>query len=1329
MKFLTSVSFLLVLLLSVPASSQVKQIQNQSKPVNTTVNQKIEPVKPALQNTVVTPKLVASKNGQINLVWGKPYTDYIGEKENEFTFLNCKGSLYRQENHYLPEYFEHHKLTDGANSATVSLVNAKYEPLTVEEVKALGKSSIYLTENIVPKVKVVNLNREPYVNIQFIPIRKNASTGTYEKLVSFSLDIHQSKEAIRATRSPITFAANSVLSIGTWYRIGVTTDGIYKLSYTYFKKQGIDLSNVKPANIRIFGNGGAMLPQSNKTYRPDDLVENAIYVYGQNDSTFKSTDYILFYGQSPNTWTYSSDKRFHHTVNIYTDTTFYYVNIDGGIPGKRIGTETSSTTPTDTVTTFDDYAYHELDGLNLINTGAQWMGEYFESTTQYSIPFNFPNISLATPVYVRAAIASRNCNAYSYYSVGPTGAIDTIPGVTCNYTDPYAAMGYCAYTYTPSSGSVSVPISKLTTSAIGWLYYVEVNARRQLSLTGKELEFRDSKSIGAGNISMYNISSFAPLQVWDVSDPQNVANVSFLSSGGGFFKFALPSTTLKQFITFTGTSFDSAAYFGPVANQNLHAEPEADMLIITNPTFMAQAQQLASFHRSHDNLSVNLVTTQQVYNEFSSGKQDPTAIRDYVRMFYDRAGNSYANSPKYLLLFGDGSYDPKRRLSGNTNYVLAYESAESFAPTASYVADDYYIILDSTVTTAPDGNQYTLDLSVGRIPADNTAEAQAAVNKIIEYETPSGPPMNATTNCCSATVQYNLANWRNNVCFIAHDGNGDLFQNYTESIATYTESKYKNLNINKIYLDAYQMVQTPGGPRYPSVNIAIDNQMNQGVLLFNYEGHGGPLGLALERVLDFSDIYSWTNTNALPLFFNASCAFGEWDNPLELSGGELTVTVPTGGVIGMMSACREVFANGNYALNDSFFHVLYTKLPDGTMPRFGDLLTNAKNLSGGTTLNNLMFCLLGDPAVRLNYPQYNVYTTAINSKTISPAADTLRALSKVTITGYVGDSTGNVLTNFNGLLTPTVFDKPELLTTLSNLGPAQSPIDTFRLRKSDLFKGTITVNNGKFTFSFVMPKDILYYYGLGKISYYAQNQLNDATGNYQNIMIGGTSPMARNNGKGPQVKLFLNDSNFAYGGLTNQSPSLYAIIFDSNGVNTSGSSIGHDITAVLDNNTANTYDLTNYYQPSLNSYQKGTITFPFSSLPNGTHTLALRVWNVYDNTTQASTEFNVESQSNLQLQHVLNYPNPFTTHTQFFFEINEVCDVMNVEIQIFSVSGKLVKNINTSVKSDSYRSQPIDWDGRDDYGDKIGKGVYIYHIKVRTSSGTSADTYQKLVIL
>ncbi len=1224
------------------------------------------------------------------------------------------------------------------NTVIVNIVNPVYEPLSQIENTIIKSSHLAISE-VKPEYSVVFDHKEPYAFVSFVPIRKNPATGSYEKLVTFSLDIRQSyapntKSDLKREGSGL-FASNSVLASGKWYKIGVSKDDIYKLDYNFFKKLGFNMASLLPRNIRIYGNGGYMLPDSNSATRADDLVENAIYVNGQNDTSFSKKDYVLFYGQGPTKWTYSScDKHYHHQVNLYSDTSYYFINVDLG-PGKRIGEESVSLSPTDTVTAFDDYAYHELDQVNLIQSGYEWFGEYFDANTSYIISFNFPNIVLSSPGFVNTVLAARyDYSTYFSINVSSSTFIDRIDSVeTSCYYCSYAASagGTCSASgsgsFTPTGSQVDVTISKLTNGAIGWLYYLEANVRRQLSMFGNQMEFRDMKSVGSANTSLFKIGSSSPtLKVWDITNPQQIDSVP-LTYNSGTSQFTLTNHTLRQFMAFTGNSYDSVTYFGPVQNQNLHGMGQADLVIVSCPDFMSAAEQLAAFHRSHDGLTVNVVTTHQVYNEFSSGRQDPIAIRDFMRMFYSRATN-YATSPKYLLLFGNGSFDPKHRVSKNTNYVLSYESQESFTPTASFVSDDFYALMQnaySSLTASP----FSLDIAVGRFPANNGTDAQTLVNKVMEYETGSGEPANVTTSCCNQQVQYNLGNWRNEICFIAHDGDGGIHESEADNEATYVTTHYPNFNINKIYCDAYQEIQTPGGPRYPEVNTAIDNQMNQGLLIVNYTGHGGPLGLALQRILGFSDIYSWNNSTKLSLFFTASCSFAPFDNPYQISAGQLCVNTPTGGNIALMTTTRETYSGDNTALNSSFYSYLYSPLPDGTLPRIGDLFVNSKNAVGAWVTNCLMFTLLGDPAVRLAYPAERVYTSTINMKPAAGPADTLKALSKVTITGYVGDTVGNPLNNFSGVLYPTIYDKPALVATLDNPSVTGNIRDTFALQQSILYKGRISVTNGKFSFTFVVPKDINYKYGFGKLSYYAQNGNTDATGNFQNVVIGGTANNVVNNGKGPEVRLYINDSNFVYNGMTNQNPAAFAILFDSNGINTTGNGIGHNITAVLDNNTQNTYDLTNYFQPALNSYQRGTITYPFTSLPPGKHSLSLRVWNVYNNSTQSTTEFNVESQSNLQLNHVLNYPNPFTTHTQFYFEINEVCDVMDVQIQIFTVAGKLVKNILTTVKTDSFRSEPINWDGRDDFGDKIANGVYIYHIKVRTSDGTTADTFQKLVIL
>jgi hypothetical protein len=563
------------------------------------------------------------------------------------------------------------------------------------------------------------------------------------------------------------------------------------------------------------------------------------------------------------------------------------------------------------------------------------------------------------------------------------------------------------------------------------------------------------------------------------------------------------------------------------------------------------------------------------------------------------------------------------------------------------------------------------------------------------------------------------------ITFIGDDEDSNIHMSQSDQLAAIVDTTYHAYNIEKIYLDAYQQEQTPGGERYPQVNEAFDKRMEKGCLILNYTGHGGEVGLAHERILEVGQINAWDNKCNMPLFVTATCEFSRFDDPGRVSAGEYVLLNPNGGGIGLLTTVRLVYSTPNFILNRNFYFVAFEP-ENGEQPHIGDVYRKTKVLSGYST-NNRNFTLLGDPALKLNYPTYNVATTHINNVPVGANADTIRALSRITIKGMVTDSLGNKINNYNGVLYPTVFDKVTTVTTLQNDPPISA--FTFKTQRNVIYKGKLNVVNGDFEFTFVVPRDIQFQFGAGRISYFAENGVFDAAGAYENIVVGGSDPNAPADGTGPQVRLFLNDSNFVAGGMTDASPKLFAMIFDSSGVNTVGNGIGHDILAVLDEETDNALVLNDYYQANLNSYQSGTILYPYSKLSEGPHTLSLKVWDVYNNSSTAKTDFVVSSSATLALAHVLNYPNPFTTNTAFYFEHNQACSEFNVTIQVFTVSGKLVKTINEPVHTNGYRSSGITWDGRDDYGDPIGRGTYIYKVFVRSADGQTAEQYEKLVIL
>jgi hypothetical protein len=520
---------------------------------------------------------------------------------------------------------------------------------------------------------------------------------------------------------------------------------------------------------------------------------------------------------------------------------------------------------------------------------------------------------------------------------------------------------------------------------------------------------------------------------------------------------------------------------------------------------------------------------------------------------------------------------------------------------------------------------------------------------------------------------------------------------------------------------------------YNNLHLAdINNRVEKGTLVLNYTGHGGEVGLGHERFIEISQIQSWNNKNNLPLFITATCEFSRFDDPDRTSAGELCFLNPNGAAIALLTTVRLAFSNTNFTLNSKLYDFIFDTLPNGKMPSLGDVVRLTK-VNSGVQFYFLNFHLLGDPALRLAYPQQSVYTSQINNKIITPTTfDTLTALSKVTVKGFVGNKAGNKLSTFNGILYPTVFDKEQQITCLGN-DPSSLLGGTipfkFNIQKNIIYKGKVEVKNGDFTFSFIVPKDISYNFDIGKLSYYAHNGIIDANGYNKNFYVGGSSTTIAPDNAGPVVGLYLNDKKFVSGGTTNEEPNLYAEVADSSGINTVGTGIGHDITAILDENSSKPILLNDYYEADLNSYQKGKIKYPFDQLSEGNHRLSLKVWDVQNNSSIVYTDFVVAATAEMALTHVLNYPNPFTTKTKFFFENNQCCQTLKVNIQIFTISGKVVKTISQTLNNEGFRSDGIDWDGKDEFGDKLAKGVYVYKLSVTGPDSKKAEKIEKLVIL
>jgi hypothetical protein len=1217
---------------------------------------------------------------------------------------------------FFPEYILVLPYTGGSYELTV-VSSETFPKNKTKDVPNLNK----LPSVFQLKQEIFYARKQAYIRLSIVPIKQNQS-GSLDRITTFQVTKTTTRSAIsKNIIQAKNYNSSSVLQSGNWFKIKVDKSGIYKLTYAQLKALGL----TNPETVRIYGNGGKVLPTMNNVSHPDDLNELAILFVEKTKGTFTDDDYVLFYAQGPVTWTYSNtSKLYRHQQHPYSAYAYYFLTSDLG-PGKTISTQAiPSNAANQNVTSFDDYNYHEYNRYNLLNSGAEWYGELFNAvTTSYNFTFTFDNISsTAGKIYFDAVARSSNVNTFSILYQGQTATQTSTSAVSYASSDPYATEAATTCSFTPVSATISLDVNYNRYSdpdAQGWLNYIGVNIRRPLSWTGSQMAFRDQYSSGSGNISTFNLGNAnSAIVVWDVSDLNNVSNIS-TSRTSGTLSFNANTDTIHEFIAFDPTKdgyspIISGDDVGAVSNQNLHELGATDYIIVTPPDFLSQANELASYRKNTDGYRVTVATTSQIYNEFSSGMKDVSAIRNFIKMFYDRA-NQTSDLPKYLLLLGDGTYNNFSTDSSNPNFIPTYQSKNSISESDSFVSDDFFGLLDDNEGDATG----LLDISIGRIPIQKSSDADSVISKIKRY---------ATTN--------NFGTWRNHLCFLADDGDSNLHMQQADEIAEKIKSTHPVFNIEKIYLDAYQQYTSSNEQSYPDASKQFENSIRKGDLIINYTGHGGESGLTNEKIITTSTIEAYNNRNFLPLFITASCEFSRWDD-VEVDGlnsfkdktsaGELMLTHPSGGAIALFSATRIVYSGPNFELNKAFYNYAFNIDPQTSKPyRLGDIIRLAKN-DLGSEINHRSFALLGDPALQLANPQLvNIHTDSVNGKSTTTAIDTIKALSKVTLSGSVYNSSGIKDLSFNGTLWVTVFDKEITNKNLQNEG---EPLFSFKKQENIVYKGKATITKGAFHFSFIVPKDINYSYDAGKISYYATNEQSDRSGYYKNFIIGGLSNTPVSDTQGPTLKVYLNNDNFANGAMVNTTPQLIAYVEDNNGINTTGTGIGHDITATIDENTSNKLILNDYYESDQDSYQKGKIIYPFSGLSEGSHSLKLKVWDIANNSTESIINFVVVQSDELKLQHVLNYPNPFTTHTSFYFNHNKPSQQLDVIIQIFTVAGRLIKTIRTTVNTSSYLAGPISWDGLDDFGDKLGRGVYIYRLKVKDPTGKTGEKYEKLLIL
>lgn len=1218
-------------------------------------------------------------------------------------------------------------VTNLSDPKSLRILSVNYQTISINELGDLDSKNI--PNNPKPTLKNGKARDKNQIFISFSPII-NTSEG-FKKITSITFDFNNAPfQNTIQSNSNFNIIQNSTLNTGNWYRFYIEKSGVYKISRSFLNQLGMN-TNVDPRKIKIYGNGGRMIPLLNSIEYPSDLAENAIQFIGEEDGVFNNEDYILFYGEGLDNW--NDESRTH--LNLYDTKSYYYVTAQGE-NGKRINPMPQPEGNSDIIfTNYDEYKFYEKDINNIGRIGRTWYGEQLNSQNPFSTEINFPNADNSSPFSIFLSAA-----AVSFTSTSLKIKVNSIEQ-TINFSPITTNSGIL---FSNASTEFSVPSSELATieltynnngvpSSRGFLDYITIKTKCFLRGIGKQYRFQNENSgtnVGIGEYQFTNANGIT--QIWDITNLFEVTNVN--NNGSSSFSFKSNLGELKRYLV-----VDPSDYFTPkresqtkVTNQNIKGTifnnaqgqfQDIDYLIITPQNLATEAERLANFHRTKNQLNVKVITLDKIYHEFSSGKQDIGAIRNLVKYVYFNA-SSPDKRIKYLNLFGDASFDYLNRIPNNTNIVPIFHSLSSNSLLSSTMSDDFYGMMD------PDEGRMlvnfntptieALDIAVGRMLVSSVQQAKEMVDKVIDYY----------------DIQ-SYGRWRNNFTLVSDDVDESWefqIQQELDNLGNTIRNQKPFVNVMKYHADSYVQEASAGGQRYPKLKQDLINAFQQGSLVFNYFGHGGEDQLSSERIFEKTDAQNLNNRFRYPLIVTVTCEFTRFDNPFRQTAGEFTYWNPRGGAISLVTTTRQIGVTTGQSINNSFSSFLYGFNEEDLDISIAEALRRAKNANNSQTL---MVFYIGDPALKLAIPKPSIVLTKINDEPIETTTTVLKALSKIKLSGEIRNVDGNtLLSNYNGDIAVQIFDKSINRSTLGNDGTRNSSnnliILNFQTLGETIFRGNASVNNGLFDIEFIVPRDISIPLGNGRASFYAKSALptlQDQTGYNIAIPIGGINENAAEDNIGPRVRLYMNDETFISGGITNESPFFLAFLEDENGINTA-SGIGHDIVAILDGDENNPFILNDYYETELNDYTKGKVRFPFRDLAPGLHTITFRAWDVYNNPITAEIQFVVIGDDVVKLTNVLNYPNPFVSYTQFWFSHNRPFEPLDVQVQIFTITGKVVKTINQVVNTEGFLSREITWDGKDDFGDKIGKGVYIYKLTVKsTLSNKSAEKTEKLVIL
>jgi hypothetical protein len=1115
--------------------------------------------------------------------------------------------------------------------------------------------------------------------------------------------------AVCAAVAVVAPAQPSVLQTGNWFQFSVKSDGVYKIDYNLLRQAGLNTDQIDPRNIQVFTGSLGMVPQPNSSSRVIDLQEIAIEVVGEGDGKFDRTDFILFYANGPDRFEYRTSKSvFFYENNLFDDKNYYYVSVRSQ-PGKRLSLQASEPGSHPVIREFEDFGFYETERYNELKSGRQWFGEQFDSRLDATIQFEVPGIVAGSTVRLVSHVMGQsfaNANFKVFFNNVQVADQPVLPIPNTQYgvkgsirADTISFLSNAVNAAGQANQLIRYEFVKAASlRSVGYLDFFLFTCKRALALYGKQTRFSSEASLG-NPISTFEVSGLAgESKIWDVTDRLNAKSQNFsIQAGKG--SFSVPTSSLKTFTVFNPGTADLAAFEKKISNQNLREGPPASLIVITSPELQAEAQRLAS-HRTQQGIASWVVTTSQIYHEYSGGKQDVSAIRDFIRHQFIRNGQL-----KNVLLFGRGSYDYKNRVANNTNLVPLYMSRNSLSPLETFSSDDFFGFLDTTEgewRESPAQN-HTMDVGIGRIPVKTPEEAAVVVTKLIEYD----------------THPKRLGAWHKQILFVADDGDFNIHHTQSNDLARNNfETPRPEFDVTRVWVDNFEQTDRPSGQISPATYEALDQRIEKGALIVNFTGHGSEQIWMQERALDENMILNWRNRPFYPLFVTATCEFGRHDDPQQISSGEKTLLKKNGGTIGLVTTARPVNASTNFTLNQAFYNALFNR-PNAIYRDLGSIFRETKNNSQSGVANR-NFSLLGDPSMFLALPSQSLRVTEI--ETIG-GSDTLKAKSRVVLTGEILDN-NQLDPSFTGEVTITLFDQ---LRSRQTRGDENTPFSHSEYDQI-LFKGKASVSNGVFQAEFVLPTTIPLVVSENKLSIFASGNDGREAASATAVPVGGVETAAPADTRAPDIELFVGDTTFLPGDLVGPNTVLIARLHDTNGINVSSRDARYNLIATLDGTKS--FTLNDYYQANLNSFQSGSVSFPLKSLSPGRHVITFSAADTYLNVSIGQIEFNVSESESIAIGQFGNYPNPFVDETAFIFNHTRQGEDLEAQLRIYNLMGQLMTDQQFTVTQSAYRVLLTTWNGQSPDGTKIPNGIYVARLVVRClSDGSKNEAITKLFVL